>query len=329
MSVIVSVIIPTYNEEKYIASCLDSILYCDFPIEQIEIFVIDGMSKDNTRKILSEYEDKYLQIHVLDNQHKIVPYALNKGILASKGEYIIRMDAHSVYPVNYISELLKKHVELGADNVGASWQILPANTSIMARAIAHTSGSVFGVGNAHYRIESNEVSQVDTVPFGCYKRSVFDEIGLFDTDLVRNQDDEFNARLVQNGGKIFLLPYLKIKYSARPNLRKISKMFFQYALFKPLVNKKLKHPSSVRQFVPLFFVLYLIALMISIGVNFYPLIVVIPLLLYVLINLFFSIKLAIGKKDILSLLMMPIVFFLIHISYGVGYILGIMKYRIF
>ena len=329
MSVLVSVIIPTYNEAKYIALCLDSIIANDFPKDEMEVLIVDGMSTDKTQEIVREYSQKHSFIRLINNEKKVVPYALNKGLKASIGEFIVRMDAHSFYPDNYISQLLHYHKKLKADNVGGAIQILPANDSVMARAIAYASGASFGVGNSRYRIETNKITIVDTVPFGCFRRDLFDEIGFFDTELIRNQDDEFNARLTQNGGKIYLIPDIKIQYYARPNLHLISKMFYQYALYKPLVNKKLKHPSSLRQFVPLAFVFYLLLMLIAVAINFYVIYVILPLIAYLLLSIAFSLKTANKKKDYLSVLVLPIIFFAIHLSYGIGYIAGLAKYRVF
>jgi glycosyltransferase involved in cell wall biosynthesis len=324
----VSILIPCYNEEDYIAGCLDSILKNDYPDDSMEIFVIDGMSEDETQTLVRGYEEKYPFVKLLLNEHQIVPYALNKGLKEAKGDYIIRMDAHSEYPENYISTLISYQKKLNADNIGASWDITPADNSLIARANAWSTASPFGVGNALYRLQSNEVKQVDTVPFGCYKRDVFDRIGNFDHDLKRNQDDEFNARLIQNGGKIYLLPFLQIKYTARRTLGKLMKMFYQYALYKPLVNKKLKHPATIRQFAPPLFVLYVLLLCISIIIGFYPLLVSLPMMFYLALSIVFSIKSGLENKDIASIFILPFVFFCIHMSYGIGYVAGLLKWNI-
>jgi len=259
MSIKVSIIISCRNEESFISDTLLSIINSEYSLESMEILIIDGLSDDKTRKIVKEFENKYSQIKLLDNPNKTVPYAMNIGIEKAKGDIIIRLDAHSIYPADYISKLVYWIEKLDADNVGGVWDTIPANDTLEAKAIAYSTSNSFGIGNAQYRI-SNKVEpyEVDTVPFGCYKAEVFDKIGLFDLDLTRNQDDELNGRLIQNGGKIFLIPDLKIKYFARENFDKMFKMFYQYGYFKPLVNIKLNAPATLRQFVPPLFVLFLI-----------------------------------------------------------------------
>lgn len=240
-----SVICPIYNEEKYIAQCIESLLLQDYPQNDLEILFVDGMSTDKTRGIIASYTKKYPFIKMLDNPKKIVPYAMNTGIKASKGEIIIRLDGHVEYPTNYFSALVKNLKELDADNVGALCETLPCGPSSKEQAIAEALSSSFGMGNSYFRIGCNEVRQVDTVPFGCFKREVFDKVGLYDNELIRNQDDELNGRIIKNGGKIYLIPSIVTKYYARDKISKVRKMFYQYGLYKPLVNKKLGAPATI------------------------------------------------------------------------------------
>ncbi|MEG2770954.1 MAG: glycosyltransferase family 2 protein, partial [Alistipes sp.] len=204
----ISIICPIYNEERYIAKCIDSILTQDFPHAEIEVFFIDGMSSDNTRSIVGKYANKYPFIYLLDNPQRVVPFALNIGIRASKGEVIIRLDAHASYPNNYVSALVSNLVRLKADNVGGVCQTLPTNNNAESVAIAEALSCCFGMGNSYFRIGATKERLVDTVPFGCFRRDIFDRIGLFDEELIRNQDDEFNGRIVKNGGKIYLIIFI-------------------------------------------------------------------------------------------------------------------------
>ncbi len=223
----VSVIVPVYNEEKYISRCLTSILSQNYPEGELEVICVDGMSTDKTRQIIRNFSDQHHNIRLLENPGRIVSYALNTGIKASSGEVIIRIDAHCIYPVNYVSTLAEKLADLNADNVGGVWNTLPACNSIICQAIAVASSSAFGVGNSLHKTGASEIVQTDTVPFGCFRRDLFDRIGYFDTDLIRNQDDEFNARIIKNGGTIFLIPEVVIDYYARESLAKMSKMYYQ------------------------------------------------------------------------------------------------------
>ena len=321
-----SVIVPIYNEEKYIAKCIDSILEQDYPNEDLEVLFVDGRSTDKTRNIISGYIEKYPFIKLLDNPKKIVPYAMNAGIKSSKGEIIIRLDGHVEYPTNYFSALVKNLVELDADNVGALCETLPSGPSSKELAIAEALSSSFGMGNSYFRIGCNEVKEVDTVPFGCFKREVFDRVGLYDVELVRNQDDELNGRIINSGGKIYLIPSIVTKYYARDKISKVRKMFFQYGLYKPLVNKKLGKPATVRQFFPLLFVLGLIlGLILSCVHRLIACIYLLVLALYVLLALYFTAK-SVKKTGNWGLFVFqPLIYLTVHLSYGWGYLVGIYK----
>ena len=318
-----SVICPIYNEENRIEECILSILAQDYPKEDLEVLFVDGQSTDRTREIVAAYTQDYPFIQLLDNPKRIAPAALNIGIRASSGNLIMRLDAHAKYPVNYFSLLVSKLEEKGADNVGGVCRTLPAKDTPICRAIAHAMSSPFGMGNSYFRIGSNHEMWVDTVPFGCFRRELFDKIGLFDEELVRNQDDEFNGRIIKNGGKILLLPQVVIDYFARDSLTKTAKMFFQYGLFKPLVNHKLHKPTTLRQFIPPMFFAGLIAGgVLSIFSKTIMWLLVSVLILYVLCCFAFGRNKERVWPDILW---MPFTYATIHLSYGCGYWLGILK----
>lgn len=318
-----SVICPIYNEEKHIAACLDSILRQDFPKEELEVLLVDGMSTDRTREIVQQYTAQYPFIFLLDNPKRIVPTGLNIGIRVAQGEVIIRLDAHAIYPDNYFSALVDKLYALNADNVGGLCRTLPAKDTPMCEAIAAALSSPFGMGDSHFRIGTNKEMQVDTVPFGCFRREVFDKIGYFDEELVRNQDDEFNGRIIKFGGHIYLIPSVVIDYYGRDSIGKVSKMFYQYGLFKPLVNKKLGNPASVRQFFPFFFVLGLIiGLILSLASTFFRIFYIAVLALYIFLAAYYSTRQVKGLKRIFLLMG---TFFVIHVSYGWGYLRGMFK----
>ena len=320
----VSVICPVFNEEKFIEECIMSIIEQDYPQDMMEVLFGDGRSTDKTREIIERYMRQYPFIKLLDNPERIVPYALNRGLEAAKGEVIMRLDGHCTYPTNYISELVRYLYQLNADNVGGVWNTQPAKDTPICQAIAQASSHPFGVGGSMHKIGASKIIETDTVPFGCYKREIFEKTGPFDIDLVRNQDDEFNGRLHNLGGKIYLIPQVIINYTARDTLCKMRKMYYQYGLYKPLVNKKLGAPATVRQFFPLVFLLLLI-----IGGTasiFSPFILhayTTFLVLYLFIGIVVGSMSAIRMHQPLLVLLMPYVFFNIHMSYGIGYLVGI------
>jgi glycosyltransferase involved in cell wall biosynthesis len=322
----VTIIIPVRNEDQYITNCLDSILSGTYPHDQLEILVVDGKSDDRTREIVHEYALKYAFVKLLDNEMGTVPYAMNIGIKHSYGEVIVRIDAHALYPINYVERLVEALDVFVADNVGGVWITVPSSNTVEARAVSWILSHPFGVGNALYRTGQTKPREVDTVPFGCYRRDVFDRIGLYDEMLTRNQDDELNARLLRHGGSIFLVPDVKITYFARGTFAKMAKMLYQYGYFKPLVNMKIGGAATWRQLVPPVFVMTLILTGIS-GIFFEAqwLLLLGILLLYGIINMVASISISrIRGWSLFPLLFIG--FFVAHFSYGYGYLRGIVDF---
>ena len=323
----VTVIVPCYNEAKFIGPLIENLQRQDYPAGRLEFLLIDGQSQDATQKIIHQYNERDPRIKLLINENRFAPFALNLGIRQATGDVIIRMDAHAVYPEDYLRLLVKNLFELNADNVGGRWITVPANGSITARTIAVALSSVFGVGDASFRLKPAGISPVDTVPFGCFRRSLFDRIGFFDEELLRNQDDEFNARILQNGGSIYLIPDIAITYFARPDLRSLSRMYYQYGYFKPLVNLKLKKPATVRQFIPPLFVLFL--LIGWLPGTFCPILLTgycAGVALYLAAGLCFALLEAFRNRQFFLFLYLPVVFFIQHFSYGSGYLAGIFRF---
>lgn len=326
----VTIIIPCRNERIYISNLLNSIIENEYPSGMIELIVIDGMSDDGTREILKKYSGKHDFITFLDNPQKTVPQAMNIGIRNATGKFIIRMDAHSTYPKDYISKLIYYSENLNADNVGGAWETLPANETLKARAIALILSHPFGVGDAEYRIniKDKEYIEVDTVPFGCYKRSLFDRIGLYDEDLVRNQDNELNERILKSGGKIYLVPSIKIRYFARENYTKLYNMLFQYAYFGPLVDIKLKKKTRLRRYIPSIFILSLVLPAIAgLGNSYFFFLTIFSGGLHTMINIYVSSKISINN-DFRLFPYLIIGFMIGHLSYGIGYLKGIVDFHI-
>src|ERR1041385_1254768 len=251
----VTVIVPSRNEARHLAACLDSIVATAYPTDRLEILVIDGMSTDSTRVIAEAYATNAerrngIALDVIDNPARTAPAALNIGIRRAKGDVIARMDAHALYPADYLPRLVEALDATGADNVGGVLDTRPASDAAVARAIAAACSHPFGVGNSRFRIGAPTNQWVDTVPFGCWRRKLFTWLGMFDEDLVRNQDDELNHRLLARGGRILLVANVTAQYFARERLRQGARMFYQYGLFKPLVARKIGRVMTVRQLVP-------------------------------------------------------------------------------
>ncbi|HYU90699.1 MAG TPA: glycosyltransferase family 2 protein [Gemmatimonadales bacterium] len=315
----VSVIVPCRNEERYIARCLDSIMATDYPADRLEVLVVDGESEDRTRAILGEYVARYPIIRVLDNPGRIQPIALNIGIRAATGEILMRMDAHALYPKNYISDLVAALQTTGADNVGGVLVTAPARETPIGRAIAIALSQPFGVGNAYFRIGVRQQRWVDTVAFFCCRRETFERVGLFD-ERQRDEDSEFNARLIRHGGRVLLVPNVVARYYARETVRQVARMYHQYGYSKPLVVRKLGRVMTLRQLVPPTFLLALAATAIlspwvhPLGIAF-----VATATAYVLAVLGFSIG-AGRKAGPPTVAALALVFPVVHFSYGVGFL---------
>jgi glycosyltransferase involved in cell wall biosynthesis len=319
----VSVIIPCRNEEGYIARCLDSILACDYPQDRMEILVSEGRSSDRTGKILSRYAATHRSIVVLDNARATTPAGLNVAVRSASGDIIIRMDAHVSYPRDYIRRLVNGLQESGADNVGCVLETVPAVDTPIARAIALGISHRFGVGNSYFRVGSRERREVDTVPFGCFRRDVFQRVGLFDEELIRNQDDELNFRIISRGGRILLLPEVSCRYFARQSLGQLSRMYYQYGYFKPLVARKVGRVMTVRQLVPALLIVALLGLaVLSLWLPLARPGFALLALTYCLVVLTCSASAA-PRHGVRTAAALAIVFPTLHSSYGLGFLVGI------
>jgi len=316
----ISVIIPCRNEEKYVAKCIDALVAQDYSGGNMEVLFVDGMSTDRTREIIERYSRDYQFIRLLSNPQKIVPVAMNIGIRQSTGDIIIRMDAHTVYPPDYIARCVEYLDKTGAENVGGP--IISIADTFWGRAIAAGMSSTFGVGNSRFRVGGYE-GYVDTVPFGAYRRELFDRIGLFDEELVRNQDDELNYRLIKKGGRIYMASAIKSYYYPRDSLRKLWRQYYEYGYWKVRVIQKHGMPASWRHVVPAAFVLSILAtgLFALADIKYLGCFFVIAGS-YFLLSLLFATKIA-AEKGVKYLPVLPLVFATLHISYGVGFWKGI------
>lgn len=326
MNKTVSIIIPCRNEENYIKQCIDSFLNQSYPKELIEIIIADGMSTDNTRNIINEMSKEHNNIVLIDNKKFTAPAGMNLGIRKSKSDIIIIFGAHAYADKDFVKEnvLALANKEIGC----AGGVITTVNDSIKGEAIAEAMSCPFGVGNALFRYSDKEAF-VDTVGFGAYDRNFIIDIGLFDEELVRNQDDELNFRVQKSGKKILLNPKIKSTYYSRGDFKKLWRQYYQYGFWKVRVIQKHNKPASVRHLIPLMFVLFL--LFGGIASIFSKLILggyLLTILLYLILDAIFSIKIS-KKKNFKLFPYIFITFPILHISYGIGFILGLFNFYIF
>ena len=312
----VTIIIPCYNEEKYIGECLESLVENDYPKNKLEILVYDGGSIDNTREIIRGYKKTYPYIRLIDNFFKIQVQALNMGIKQAKGNILIRCDAHAEYPSDYIRTLVYYLINDKADNVGGVWDTHPGSNSNIAKVISICLKHPFGVGFSYRMPHQNRPRYVETVPFGAWKKEIFEEIGEFDESFIRGEDMESNMRIRKAGKRILLLPDLKIKYYARETLSKLAKMSYQYGYAKVMLTLKHKTLPNYRHLFPPTFVC---------GIPFAFLVkpIIWLYIIYFVLSFAIGIYESIIHKKTSFVILLPLTFFIMHIMYGVGYITGI------
>ena len=331
---VVSVIMPIRNEARYIVRSLGAVLAQDYPSERIEVLVVDGMSEDGTRAVVQKTLKRMLErsnvstcqhasVQLLDNPARIASTAFNIGLSQARGEVIILVGGHCEIAPDYVRRCIEVLKETGGDCVGGP--MVTAGETWIARAIALAQSSFFGVGGVAFRTRRNRPGYVDTVAFGAYRREVFDSVGGFDEELVRNQDDEFNFRLIQAGGKIWLDPSIRSVYYSRASLRRLWRQYFQYGLYKVRLIQKRGAVPSWRHLVPATFVVALL------GSLFLALITRQPILRlgvagpYVLANLLASLWTA--RRDWRTLPVLPFAFAIIHLAYGLGFLWGLWRWR--
>ena len=321
----VAVIIPTLNEEKFIARCLDTVISQSYPLEEMDIMVVDGGSKDKTCDIINEYHKKYDNIRLLNNPGKIQSIAFNIGVKSTTAPYIVRLDAHALYNERYIDlciKGLKENARRG--NVGGVINIIPQNSSIWAEANAILNYSKFGIGGASFRT-GTEAGNVDTVPFGAFPRYVIEKIGGMREDLPRGEDNEFNSRIKKAGYKIYLNPEIVSTYFARPTLKASVKQMFANGESIGILNYIDKDAIGLRHLIPLFFVLGIIfGAILSIAFKTFIYVYLAGLALYFICNLYASLQSSL-KHGMKFLFPLSALFFLVHVAYGIGTIKGIIK----
>lgn len=318
----VSVTIPCRNEEKYIAKCLDSLISSSYPKELLGVYVVDGMSTDNTRNIIKEYTEKFSYINLIINEESVTPVALNLGIKSSNADIHFILGAHAeVYP-----DFIQNSVDaFEVDNtIGCAGGIIEqVNEDATSEIVALAMSSSFGVGNAYFRTGTKE-GFVDTVAFGAYKKEVFEKVGYFDEELVRNQDDEFNFRVIKGGFKIYLTQKIRSKYYVRGSFNKLYRQYYQYGYWKVFVNQKHGEVTSIRQMIPPAFVAFLLfGFLLQFFHPFLAISYFFGCFLYVFAASFFAVK-SVGLK--VKAIKVAYVFFILHFSYGLGYLKGIVSF---
>ena len=321
----VSIIVPCYNEQATILKLLQAFYEQTFPLKDMEVIVADGLSSDNTRTLINGFQVSHpdLAIRIIDNPQRAIPSGLNRAIEASRGKYLIRMDAHSIPEPDYIENCVRGLENGRGDNVGGVWKILAGADTWIAKAIAIAAAHPFGAGDALYRV-GGHAQEVDTVPFGAFSRGLIDKIGLFDESLLTNEDYEFNTRVRQSGGKVWMDPAIRSTYYARATLKELSQQYWRYGYWKAQMLRRYPKTMRWRQALPPLFVLSLLILaLLSIGWHLARLLLAIIVLLYILILFIAGIQICISRKDIGTCIGVPLAIATIHLSWGTALLWGL------
>mgnify|MGYP000897579911 CR=1 FL=1 len=320
-----SILVPCRNEAHRIEACLHAALAQE-PLDDgrgVEILVADGMSDDGTREIVGRIMAEHASVRMIDNPGQIVSTGMNAAILAARGEIIVRMDAHSVYAADYVRQCVSALRTTGADNVGGPQRAQARG--YMQRAICAAHHSSFAVGGSRSHTPDYE-GEVDSVIYGCWRKTTLLKAGLFDTELVRNQDDELSFRLVRQGGRVWQTPKIRSWYWPRSTLRSLARQYLQYGYWKVRVIQKHGRPASARHLVPVGFVAGACLGWLP-GLWFWPCWALYGglWLLYLSMSLYFACRAA--ARDGWDLLpVLPAVFLVYHWAYGSGFAWGIVDF---
>ncbi|MBI3610073.1 MAG: glycosyltransferase [Nitrospirae bacterium] len=319
-----TVIIPTRNEGRFIADCLDSVLTGEYPVDRLEILVIDALSTDETRDVINTRKARGVPIRILDDTDGNLPRALNLAIRESRGEILIRLDAHNTYAKDYLRRCVGRLVAGEAEIVGGVWHAVPRTPGAWGRAVTAALSEPFGVGNAHYRTRRlTQPTLVDTVPYFACQRALFDRFGFFDDSIPGSEDMVYNSHLRESGGRILLDPAIESWYQARTEFGSFVKHNLRngYWAMLPLhwgVRFRARH------FAPLVFV----SAMAVLGVMWllqqrFGWLFVVALVTYVLVAAGVALRAAVRERAPMQFALMPVVFSVLHVSYGIGSVAGI------
>jgi len=322
MSPKVSVIVPCYNEQSTILLMLNAFHAQTFPHAEMEVVIADGMSTDGTRAVIASFQKVHpeLDVRLVENANRSIPAGLNRAIEAARGEIMIRFDGHSKPYPDYVANCIAAHQAGRGDNVGGVWEIHPGADTWMADSIAAAAAHPLGVGDALYR-HANHAAEVDTVPFGSFRRALIEQVGFFDETLLTNEDYEFNARIRKFGGKIWLDPSIRSIYFARPTLLALIRQYWRYGFWKWQMLRRYPGTLRWRQALPPLFVLSLFSLaVLSVFIPFAGILLAAEFLLYLSIMTLAGVQAARRRRKAYLILGLPLAIFAMHLAWGSGFL---------
>ena len=322
----VSLIIPTLNEEEYLEQTILSLLSNDYPSNKFELLIVDGLSKDNTVAITQGLAKKFPNIRLMSNSKIYQSAALNIGIKESKGNFIIRADAHAIYDKNYIRATINLLQKEKYANVGPV-QVSTGSTFV-EKAIAKAMNSKIGMGNAKYRLDKREVFEVKSVWLGAWKKETLIKINGFNENLPISEDFDLNYRLRRSGSKIAASNSIKAMYLVRKSLKGLFKQFYKYGFWKIKFLMTYPEEFQLRWLAPpiLVFALFFSILLVKF-ISWSIFLPIAYIFILFLITFYFMIK-SNSFKDLISSVILCLVFPVIHISWGVGFLYGFFHWNI-
>ena len=326
MSPKVSVIVPCYNEQSTILSMLKAFRTQTFPRAEMEVVIADGMSTDGTRAAIAGFQKEYpdLEVRVVENVQRTIPSGVNRAIEAARGDIIIRFDGHAKPYPDYVANCIAAHQAGRGDNVGGVWEIHPGADTWIAKSIAVAAAHPLGVGDAHYR-HAKHAAEVDTVPFGSFRRTLIERVGPFDESLLTNEDYEFNTRIRKNGGKIWLDPSIRSVYFARSTLLELIRQYWRYGFWKCRMLRRYPDTLRWRQGLPPLFVLSLAGLIVlSIFLPFARILLIAELLLYSSIMILAGFGAALREQKAYLIPGLPLAILAMHLAWGSGFLWSIL-----
>ena len=322
----VSVVVPCYNEQETIGLLLKAIGEQDYPLDKLEVVIADGLSTDRTRDVITEHSNQYpqLNVQIVDNPKRIIPAGVNTAIMASEGEVIIRLDAHSMPYPDYVSRCVYDLQEKLGDNVGGQWEIKPGGDTWQAVSIAEAARHPLAVGDARYRV-GGKAQAVDTVPFGAYYRTLIDRVGLLDESLETNEDYEFNARIRKAGGTVWFDPSIRSVYFSRGDLTSLARQYWRYGYWKMRMLRR--HPKTFRwrQLAGVFVLSLLVLALLGLLIKLAWWLLLLEIGIYTIILIGTGVQLAMKKKNASLALGGPLAIATMHFSWGTGFLWGLVN----
>lgn len=325
----VSIIVPCYNEQATIRKLLEAVYTQTYPRQEVEVVIADGLSTDRTRQEIAAFQRDHsdANVRLVENPQRNIPAGLNRAIAEARGEFILRLDAHSIPYPDYVSRCVEAlNAGLG-DNVGGIWEIRPGGEGWQARAIAAAAAHPLGVGDARYRV-GGAAQLVDTVPFGAFRRSLVERIGLFDERLLTNEDYEFNARLRRAGGRVWLDPAIRCTYFARPNLGELARQYWRYGYWK--ARMLMRYPASFRwrQLAGAFVLSIPVLAALGLWFGWALALLAAELLAYGLVLAFCGLQASLRMRDARMLPGFPLAIAAMHFSWGAAFLWSLASYAV-